>query len=138
MAITAKYASGSGRLEAGEHRVTITKTENMMSQAKEAKDGKEAKLPQPMIKITFENEDEQKHNAYYVKTSKYAMTKLIDLKLACGMTAQDSNDDLLGKKCGILLAAQKPTDDGKVFMEIVGYGKESDVEESKSFDEVPF
>lgn len=128
-------SSGSFINAPGEYLVKVTETKTGMSKA-----GK------PMLTVTFETDTECSIKSYFVKTLAFHMKALEQLKLACGIKMNEPADNLIGLYCGILVEANEPTDTGKVFMGIVGYGKGTDVNlgakpsviNNKADDEVPF
>lgn len=120
MAIERKHKGGganSGRIDKiGDYIVTV----------EEAKTGLSSKKDK-MLTITFVTDDEKRIRGYYVGKHKFMMDALADLKASCGLKATDHHDGLIGKKLGIAVGAQDPTEDGKVFMQIEGYGKVTEV-----------
>ncbi len=118
MAIQKNAGQGSGRYirEAGEYRAKIAEIKTGLS-----KKGK------PMLTVLFETPDEKSISGYFVKTLDFHMKALAALKVACGLKATDVADNLVGKECGIAVEGQEPTDDGKVFFQITGYGPVSDL-----------
>lgn len=128
-----KGFDSKGRIDkAGEYVVTIEKLETGHS-----KSGKE------MLTITFVTDDEKRIKGYYVRTLEWHMKALNDLKVACGLDPKLPSQNLFKKRCGIAVGEQSPTEDGKIFMQIEGYGKETDVEGHMATpggysDEVPF
>lgn len=108
---------GSFISEPGEYLVEVNS-----SKAGKSKKGK------AMLTVEFESEDGKTIAGYFVKELAFHMKALEQLKLACGLKVTDSADELIGKKCGILVEPQPPNPEtGKVFMSIVGYGKAADV-----------
>lgn len=137
MSIERKHTGhASNRIDmAGEYRVTVQKTE-----VKPTKNGGKR-----MLVVTFVTDDEKEINGYYVQTLKWHIEALSDLKIACGLSAKSSTDLLMGKRLGIAVGEQTPQEDGRIFMQVEGYGKESDVDGfveklpfEKNDDEVPF
>lgn len=114
-----------------------------------AKAGK-SKKGKPMLTVEFETEDGRTIGGYYVRDLAFHMKSLEQLKLACGLKLTDTADNLVGRKCGILVEPQEPnTETGKIFMQIVGYGTvaelgtgtakpASDFAPAKPIEEVPF
>jgi hypothetical protein len=135
MAIERNAASEGGNYikDPGEYRVKVIETKTGMS-----KSGK------PMLTVKFQASDEREIAGYFVKTLKFHMKSLETLKIACGLKITDSAENLVGRECGILVEAQEPTADGKVFMTIAGYGPAASVNPSAGgpsnheHDEVPF
>lgn len=134
MTIVRTYkAQGSvGRIDKpGEYKVTVEKTE-----AGPSKSGKK------MLTITFVTDDEKRIKGYYVRALEWHMKALADCKIALGLKGDSPAELMVGKRCGIAVGAQAPTEDGRTFMQIEGYGKEADVEghvhDTSSFDDVPF
>lgn len=119
MAIGNKY-SGNGAaskgMNAGEHRVKIT-----------AITVKDSKAGKPMITVEFVNEKGQTHSSFFVMANDFAMTKFKDLRESCGLEELEMDRYLLGKKCGMALEPGKPNAEGKIYMQVSGYGKESEV-----------
>lgn len=119
MAIKRNFAGGSSEMANGEHKCTIT----------DLKVGK-SKAGKPMLTVTFTNDNDESVKGFYVLENKVAQIKIKELKVACGL-APDADGMLLnGKRCGIAVEKGEPNAEGKSFMQIVGYGKESDVEAS--------
>jgi hypothetical protein len=118
MAIARTFRGAAGQIDrAGEYRVTVEKME-----VGKSKSGK------PMLTLTFCTDEERRIKGYYVQSLVFHMKALDELKLACGLLATAPADQLVGKRCGIAVGEQPPTQDGKVFMQIEGYGKEQDAE----------
>lgn len=131
MAIKNEFG-GINKMEPGEHVVTIIETKVGMSRTNK-----------PMLTVVFQNDHEQKIKGYYLRSETFSIKKLTALKQACGLKPEDPHDNLLGRRCGILVVEQKPNEEGQIFNEIAGYGKESDVEGHSSgrgsnVDEIPF
>ena len=121
MAIKSTYSGGGSKLGEGEHIVKIMEVKTVMTKEKPGKESK------PMYTVVFQNKDGQKHTGYYVKSIKFMMKQFEDLKKCCGLKESDSADELVGRKCGILIEVGEPNDEGKVFNQIAGYGTEADV-----------
>lgn len=117
MAIERKYKGSKYIDEAGEYVVSI----------KDMVVGKSSK-GDPMLTLTFATEEEQTIKAFFVKTLKFHMKQLEDLKVACGMKADEDAMNLVGKRVGIAVEPQEPNEKGQVFMRITGFGKESEVD----------
>lgn len=100
----------------GEYRVKVTETKTGMS-----------KSQKPMLTVTFQTHSELSIRGYFVKTLTFHMKALEALKVACGMKVTEPADNLVGKECGILVEAQEPDANGKVFMTISGYGPAAQV-----------
>lgn len=116
--------------DAGEYKVKV----KALSIAQNKKD-------KPMLTVTFQTDDERTIAGYFVKDLPFHKHTLKTLKTACGLTPDDSENDLIGKECGILVEPQEPTPDGKVFMSISGYGPAKKIEftpPKPATDEVPF
>lgn len=121
----------------GEYRVTVTKTETGHS-----------KSQKKMLTVTFTTRDDKSIRGFYVGRVQFHMKNLEQLKTACGLLPAASADQLVGKECGILVEAQEPdASTGRVYMQITGYGKASDVgtpgdaaEQSNTVhdDDIPF
>ncbi len=121
MAISKTFIGSTKVMLPGEHIVTIV----------DVNVGK-SKKGQPMLTITFENDDGQKIRGYYVKGLDFHQTQLQALKTACGLKGETASDELLALKCGIAVDQNEPTEDGKIFMRIVGYGPAAEVETSNA------
>lgn len=127
-------AFGSYVNEPGEYLVEVNSTK-----AGKSKKGK------PMLTVEFETEDGKTIAGYYVRELAFHMKALEALKVACGLKVTEPADNLIGKKCGILVEPQEANSEtGKVFMQIVGYGKASEVGHSQpqpteiASEDVPF
>lgn len=122
-----KNAAGAGTTkyitEIGEYIVEITKV-----------DLGKSKKGDPMVTIHFATDDEHKRliRAFFVKTFPFMMAHLAQLKIACGIDPNHGSDELIGKKCGILVEKGKIKDDGKSYPQIVGYGPVSEVDKSRT------
>lgn len=116
----------------GEYVVRVADAKVTMTKSKIGKDGKPTK-PRRMRVLTFETLDGQelRINSYHVEELDFQMEAYKDCAVACGCSPESRADELLDKRCGIAVEAQKPTEDGKVFMQIVGYGRASDVEQKQ-------
>lgn len=128
MAIKRNFTGGSGSdFSEGEHKVKIVDLKLGPSST-----GKK------MLTVTFENDEGATVKGFYVLDNKVAIIKIKELKVACGL-APDADGMLLeGKRLGIAVEKGKPDDKGKFYWQIVGYGKESDVEVNASHnDEAP-
>jgi hypothetical protein len=124
MAIKRNFTGGpNSEMQNGEHKVTVT----------DLKVGK-SRSGKPMLTVTFTNDNDESVKGFYVLENKVAQIKIKELKVACGL-APDADGMLLnGKRCGIAVERGQPNSEGKTFMQIIGYGKESDVEESDTFN----
>lgn len=130
MPIEKKYSGSSSTMDPGEHRVVITEVQVGVS-----KSGKQ------MLTVVFQNDREQRIKSYYVRELVYHIKQLTDLKISCGLTEKSPAEELLHKRCGILVDPREPNEEGRVFMNIAGYGKESDVTDgghTSTKDEIPF
>lgn len=114
-----RNAGGGGNFirEPGEYKVRVHEIKTAAT--------KEKKLP--MLVVTFQSDDEKLISDRFVKSLPFRMKALEELKVAAGLKLSDHQDELLGKEVGILVELQDPTPDGKVFTQITGYGKASDV-----------
>ncbi len=119
MAIQRNNNTGSGgRIDKpGDYAVTVEKTETGKS-----KSGKS------MLTVTFITDDEKRIRGYYCKGVDFHMKALSDLKIALGLKADSPAENMIDKRCGIAVDEQAPGEDGKVWMTISGYGKESEVD----------
>lgn len=135
MAIEKKYKGGKG-MAVGEHKVQVT----------DIKVGS-SKKGDPMLTITFENEEGQTIKGYYVKKLAGHMAALGDLKVAAGLKIDSPAEELQHKKLGISVDEQPENENGQIFMTIVGYGKEADVgssptpshaNDARNSNEIPF
>lgn len=124
MAIKSEFKGGNAMAE-GEHVVQVIETKVGMS-----------KSNKPMLTVTFQNDREQKIKGYYVRDLVFHIKALNALKVACGIKPEDAHDNLVGLKCGIKVEPQAPNEQGQIFMQITGYGKEADVEAPA--DSIPF
>lgn len=103
-----------------------------------------------MITVTFTNASGETIKDYFVTKYPFMMDKLADLKAHLGLTKESGAENMLEKKCGVLIGAKPANDQGHIYKEIQGYGKVSDVggakvspkeEHEESFDqddEIPF
>lgn len=125
MAIARNAASGSYIDRKGEYRAKVTEAKSGMS-----KTGKR------MLTVTFMTTDERSIKSFFVQELIFHMKSLTALKIAAGLTERDTADRLVGREVGILVEPQKPNQEGRVFMHVVGYGPASDVTEN-SYGEGP-
>lgn len=114
----ARNANDGGNFikEPGEYKVFVREITTGMS-----------KSNKPMLTVTFHTSDEKAIRAYFVKELAFHMKALEQLKIACGIKVTESAENLVGKECGILVEAQNPDANGRVFMQINGYGPVGDV-----------
>lgn len=103
--------SGNYVKDPGEYRVRVHETKTGLS-----------KSQKPMLTVVFHTWEDKAIAAYFVKTLTFHMKALESLKVACGLKVNETADNLVGKECGILVEAQDPTPEGRVFMSITGYG----------------
>lgn len=122
MAIQIKQSSSNRISEPGEYVVEVI----------EVLKGTTKKTGKPMAIVTFETADKKLIRGYYVKDLTFHMDALADLKAACGLSKEVNSGHLLDCKLGIAVVKGKADPQGRVFMEIAGYGKTSDVEPTKS------
>lgn len=137
MPIERNVSGGNGNFvnEPGEYLVCVTEASM-----------KKTKTPPPrdMRVVTFQTMEEKEIRAYFVRDVTFHTSAMEQLKLACGLKVNDHPDQLMGKTCGILVEAGRPTDEGRVFMQIVGYGPESQVgnkpagDDFQKSEDVPF
>lgn len=103
--------------EPGEYVAKILETKAGMS-----KNGKK------MLTVLFHTKDERQIKSYFVGELAFHMKALAALKVASGLEETDRAERLIGRECGILVEPQEPdSQTGRVFMQITGYGKASDV-----------
>lgn len=125
--------SGAGRIDKpGEYVVSVEKTEVGKSKSGKA-----------MLTVTFVTDDDRRIRGYYVRDLDFHMKALADCKVALGLKADTSSDQMVGKRCGIAVGEQAPNEEGRIFMTIEGYGKEADVDGyapaiKDASDEIPF
>lgn len=117
MAIPRKHKMGGSISAPGEYRVTVEKMEEGISK----------KSQKRMLTVFFVTRDEKRIKGFYVAGLKWHMDALADLKIACGLTAADVAGKLIGKELGIAVGEQEPNAEGRVFMQIEGYGKATEV-----------
>lgn len=128
----------------------ITEPGDYVVEIIEAQMGK-SKKGDPMVTIGFQTEDERKIKSFFVKKYPFMVAALNTLKAACGVKPESSSDELVGKKCGILVEKGKINDKGQAFPQITGYGLASEVnaahtptgyqavdETQAAVDEIPF
>lgn len=121
MAIERKFG-GTKQMKAGEYKVTVT----------DIKFGK-SKSDKNMWTITFANDHEETIKGFYVPDVAFHLKQLKEIKAVCGLDEKDGPDKLISKRLGIAVEEQEPDQDGKTFMRITGYGKESQVDESNNY-----
>jgi hypothetical protein len=128
-----RNAGGGGNYisDPGEYVVRIAETKTGLS-----KGGK------PMLTVEFHTRDERQIRSYFVKELAFHMKALAELKAAAGVPATEPAEKLVGREVGVLVEPQAPDSQGRVFMQIVGYGPKADVQGASGFapstDEVPF
>lgn len=127
--------SPSNRIDGpGDYVVTITAVNNVLTKISR----------KPMLVVEMETEDEKKIRDHFVLSLDFRMKALQSLKAAVGLGPEVKDPGaLVGKQCGIAVAAKPPNDEGRIYMEIVGYGKSSDVEAhqhppSSNTNHIPF
>lgn len=114
----------AGRIDKpGEYAVTVEKVD--IGKSKSGKD---------MLTVTFTTDDDKSIRGYYVRSLDWHMEALKDLKSCCGLKPEVGIESLINKRCGLAVGEQTPNAEGKIFMTIEGYGKESDV---AGYKEVP-
>ena len=123
MAIKKDFTGGGNKMMAGEHRVSVA----------ELKMGVNSKQ-KPMLTITFKNDQDQTIKGYYTLGVVFIQKQLEALKVACGLDKNADGNLLLGKRCGISVEEGDVDEKGRMFMRIVGYGKESEVSEADTFN----
>lgn len=128
-----RNAGGGGNFisDPGEYVVRIGETKTGLS-----KGGK------PMLTVSFVTRDERQIRSYFVKDLNFHMSALKELKKASGLPEGEPAEKLIGREVGILVEPQAPDAQGRVFMQIVGYGTKGDVQGGETgfaqTDEVPF
>lgn len=105
----------------GEHKVTVVEVEKT----------KTAQTQKDMLKIVFESAGGEKINSYFVKENEYALRDLGKLKMAAGLKMDSPSDELVGLRVGICVEPELSKKDGKTYMRVKQFGKESDVEEQQ-------
>jgi hypothetical protein len=102
--------SGSYIKSPGEYRVKVVETKVGLN-----KKGKN------MLTVTFRTKDDLEIAGYFVQGLPFHVHNLKELKTACGLAHDKQADQLVGRECGILVEAQEPDANGRVFMSITGY-----------------
>ncbi len=124
MAIQRNAATGQGNSirEPGEYRVKVAELTTGLSKAGKA-----------MLTVTFQTADERKIRAYFVRELAFHMKALAEVKVAAGLKADAAAENLMGREIGILVEAGEPNpENGRVFMQIVGYGPASEVAQAQN------
>lgn len=88
----------------------------------------QSKKGAPMLTVTFETDDGEQISSYFVKSLAFHIHSLKELKAALGLAENAPSEDMQGKRCGISVEFGDEQEDGKVYAQVVGYGKESDVD----------
>lgn len=101
-----------------------------------------SKYGKDMLTVILETDDGRTIRSFFIKGSKAQMENLEKLKNACGLQLDcpadilfERGDAFVGCRLGIAVDAGKPNKEGRVFMQVVGYGPADKVE---AHDEVPF
>ena len=123
MAIARNAGSSKYISEDGEYLVTVDRIEMKKTKAGkiDPKTGLE-KLQKPMLVVHFHTSEEQEIAGYFVKDLNFHMSALGMLKAACGLAPEKTSEELVGKRCGILVEMGQPSEQGRAFAGIVGYG----------------
>lgn len=133
MAIARNHKGFGNRIDKpGEYVVTVEKVDIGKSKKGDA-----------MLTVTFVTAEDKQIQGYYVKSKIWAMKALAECKVALGLKEDSAAENMVGKKCGIAVGEGNVREDGSHFMQIEGYGKESEVEGHMDTpggfsDEVPF
>lgn len=117
MPIQRNVANGGNSIKhPGEYRVRVVKLETGMS-----------KSQKPMLTVTFQTLDEMQLKGYFCKGLAWHMKNLAVLKECAGLKPDSPAENLHGLEVGILVEPREPDEQGRVFMDIAGFGKAHEV-----------